>query len=118
MYGGADGNNNERKYSPSPFVSAKKTPTTGNPDPKNISISYIERQNLTLRMGNRRFTRLTNALSKKLENHCHSIALHFVYFNFCRIHQTLRVTPAMEAGLTQEIMSVEQLISLIDMYKG
>ncbi len=118
VYGGADGSTNERKYSPSPFVSAKKTPITGNPDPKNISTSYIERQNLTLRMGNRRFTRLTNAFSKKLENHCHSIALHFVYYNFCRIHQTLRVTPAMEAGLTQEVMNVEQLVTLAERYKA
>jgi IS1 family transposase len=118
VYGGVDGQTNERKYSPSPFVSAKKTPITGNPDPKNISTSYIERQNLTLRMGNRRFTRLTNAFSKKLENHCHSIALHFVYYNFCRIHQTLRVTPAMEAGLTSELMSVEEVVLLIDKYKN
>jgi IS1 family transposase len=109
--------NNERKYSPSPFTGAKKTPITGNPDPKKISTSYIERQNLTLRMGNRRFTRLTNGFSKKLENHCHSIALHFVYYNFCRIHQTLRVTPAMEAGLTKEVMSVEQIVLLSERYK-
>ncbi len=118
VYGGVDGKDNERKYSPSPFVSAKKTPITGNPNPKNISTSFIERQNLTLRMGNRRFTRLTNAFSKKLENHCHSIALHFVYYNFCRIHQTLRVTPAIEAGLTQDIMKVEEIVLLIDKYKN
>lgn len=69
-------------------------------------------------MENRRFTRLTNAFSKKLENHCHSLALHFVYYNFCKIHQTLRVTPAMEAGLTQEVMSIEQIIQLSERYKN
>ena len=118
MYSSGVEKNNERKYSPSPFTGTKKTTIAGNPDPKKISTSYIERQNLTLRMGNRRFTRLTNAFSKKLENHCYSIALHFVYYNFCRIHQTLRVTPAMEAGLTQEIMSVEQLVQIVDKYKA
>lgn len=107
----------ERKYSPAQFTSAKKTRVTGNPDPAKVSTSYIERQNLTMRMHMRRFTRLTNAFSKKLENHCHSIALHFVFYNFCRIHQTLRVTPAMEAGLTQDIMSYEELVLLIDKYK-
>ncbi len=84
----------------------------GNPDPKHISTSYIERQNLTLRMMNRRFTRLTNAFSKKIENHKHSIALHFMHYNYCRIHKTLRVTPAMEAGISNHVWSLEELASL------
>ena len=84
----------------------------GNPDPKHISTSYIERQNLTLRMMNRRFTRLTNAFSKKIENHKHSIALHFMHYNYCRIHKTLRVTLAMEAGISNHVWSLEELASL------
>lgn len=84
----------------------------GNPNKKNISISYIEGVNLTIRMGIRRFTRLTNGFSKKLENHMHSVALHFMYYNFCRIHQTLRVTPAMEAGCTDRLWDVEDILSL------
>jgi hypothetical protein len=79
---------------------------------KRISPSYIERQNLTMRMMNRRFTRLTNACSKKIENHRHSSALDFMHYNFCRIHKTLRVTPAMEAGISSRIWSIEDLASL------
>jgi len=84
----------------------------GNPDPKHISTSYIERQNLTLRMMNRRFTRLTNAFSKKIENHKHSIALHFMHYNFCRIHKSLRITPAMQAGISNHVWSLEELAAL------
>jgi hypothetical protein len=86
----------------------------GNPEPKHVSTSYIERQNLTMRMGMRRFTRLTNAFGKKLENHAYAVALHFMYCNFVRIHQTLRVTPAMEAGLTSSPWTIEDLVAIGD----
>jgi IS1 family transposase len=106
-----------RKYSPAEWTSSKKTPVIGNPNPKDISTSYIERQNLTMRMSMRRFTRLTNAFSKKIENHGYAVALYFVYYNFAKIHQTLRVTPAMEARLTTEIMSIEEILNLVEKYK-
>jgi hypothetical protein len=86
---------------------------SGNPDPAHVSTSYVERQNLTLRMQSRRFTRLTNAFSKKIENHRHSVALHYMYYNFCRVHQTLRCTPAMEAGLADHVWTFEELIALL-----
>ena len=111
---GQDSMKGEKKYSPAECIGAKKTRVMGNPDPKHISTSYIERQNLTMRMGMRRFTRLTNAFSKKIENHCYAIALHFVYYNFVRIHKSLRVTPAMEAGLTKKLMSIEDMVRLTD----
>jgi IS1 family transposase len=110
LYGGQQ---EEVRYSPSVCTGTIKTKIAGNPDEKYISTSYIERQNLTMRMSMRRFTRLTNAFSKKIENHCYAIALHFVYYNFCRIHKSLRVTPAMEAGLTKNIMEIEDIIKLI-----
>lgn len=84
----------------------------GNPDPKHIVTSHIERQNLTVRMSIRRFTRLTNAFSKKIENHAHALSLFYMHYNFCRIHQTLRVTPAMESGLAQHVWSIEELAAL------
>ncbi len=84
-----------------------------NPKPKDISTSFGERQNLTMRMQMRRFTRLTNAFSKKVENHGHAIALHYMHYNFCRVHQTLRVTPAMEAGLTDHVWSLSELVRLL-----
>ncbi len=87
---------------------------TGNPDPKHISTSYVERQNMTMRMSMRRFTRLTNAFSKKLENHAATVALYFMYYNFARVHQTLRVTPAMEAGISTHVWSLAELVSLLD----
>jgi hypothetical protein len=86
---------------------------TGNPDPKHISTSYVERQNLTMRMSIRRFTRLTNAFSKKLENHAAMVSLYFMYYNFARVHQTLRVTPAMEAGIADHVWSIEEIIKLL-----
>ncbi len=113
IYGG-DSAKNEKRYSPAEYLTAKKVDIYGNPDKKHISTSYVERQNLTMRMHMRRFTRLTNAFSKKLENHCHTLALYFVYYNFCKIHQTLRVTPAMEAGLTNDIMEIEDIVKLTD----
>ena len=87
---------------------------SGDPDPAHVSTSYVEQQNLTMRMSMRRFTRLTNGFSKKIENHGHAVALHFMHYNFCRIHKTLRVTPAMEAGLTDHVWSMEELVSLLE----
>ncbi|HEY3659859.1 MAG TPA: IS1 family transposase, partial [Candidatus Udaeobacter sp.] len=86
----------------------------GNPDYAHISTSYIERQNLTMRMSMRRFTRLTNGFSKKLENHEYAIAIHYMYYNFGRIHQSLRVTPAMEAGISDHVWEIEEIVSLLD----
>jgi len=114
LYGAASGDQNEKKYSPAECTGTKKYVVSGNPDPKLISTSYIERQNLTMRMHMRRFTRLTNAFSKKIENHCYAIALHFVYYNFVKIHKTLRVPPAMEAGLIKRLMSIEDIVRLTD----
>jgi hypothetical protein len=87
---------------------------SGNPDPDHISTSFVERQNLSMRMEMRRFTRLTNGFSKKLENHGHMVALYFMNYDFCKIHQTLRVTPAMEAGITDHVWSVEELVALLE----
>jgi IS1 family transposase len=113
MYGGSEGTNEqERKYSPAICTGCKKTRVIGEPDPEFVSTSYVERSNLTMRMSMRRFTRLTNGFSKKIENHALAVALHMVYYNFCRIHKTLRVTPGMEAGLTKRIMSIEDIANL------
>jgi IS1 family transposase len=106
-------NEDNRRYSPSHFVKADKRRINGFPGEKDVSTSYVERQNLTIRMQNRRFTRLTNAFSKKVENLEHSIALHFMHYNFARIHKTLRVTPAMEAGLSDHPWSIEEIAALI-----
>lgn len=102
------------RYSPPVCVGAKPTRVRGKPDPDHISTSYVERQNLTMRMSMRRFTRLTNAFSKKVENHCHALALYFVFYNFCRLHKTLKVTPAMAAGITDKLWSMEDVVALID----
>jgi IS1 family transposase len=102
------------RYSPPRFLGSTKEVIRGNPDPKHISTSHVERQNLTMRMSMRRFTRLTNGFSKKLENHVAAVAIHFAHYNFCRVHQTLRVTPAMEAGLTDTVWSLERLVGLLD----
>jgi hypothetical protein len=107
----------EKRYSPAVCTGCKKENKIGNPDEKHISTSYIERQNLTMRMGMRRFTRLTNAFSKKIENHVAAIAIHYMYYNYCRIHQTLRVTPAMQAGITNHVWDLKQLVSLVDQTK-
>ena len=85
----------------------------GNPDPKHVSTSFVERQNLSMRMGIRRFTRLTNAFSKRVENHAASVAIWFMYYNFVRVHQTLRVTPAMEAGISDHVWSIEEMCGLL-----
>ena len=102
------------RYGSMKLTGVEKTVIIGDPDLKHASTSYAERQNLTMRMHNRRFTRCTNAFSKKMENHWLAIALHFVYYNFVRVHKTLRVTPAMEAGLTKKPMTMEELVRLAD----
>jgi IS1 family transposase len=104
----------EKRYSPAECIGAKKVVITGNPDKKHISTSFVERQNLTMRMAMRRFTRLTNAFSKKLENHAYAVSLHFMNYNFCRVHQSLRVTPAMAAGVTDRVWDVDDIISLVE----
>jgi IS1 family transposase len=101
------------KYSPPACVGTMKRPLIGEPKDRLISTSYVERQNMTLRMSNRRFTRLTNAFSKKALNHEYSLAIHFLNYNFCRIHQTLRVTPAMAAGLTDHVWELSEIIDLL-----
>lgn len=102
------------RYSPPQCVGAEKHPKIGNPDRKHISTSFAERQNLSMRMGMRRFTRLTNAFSKKVENHAHAISIYFMHYNFVRIHQTLRVTPAMAAGVTDKLWSLEDIVKVVD----
>jgi IS1 family transposase len=102
----------DNKYSPPQCIGIRKRKIKGKPDKKLISTSFIERQNLTLRMNNRRFTRLTNGFSKTIEHHKHSLALHFFHYNFCRIHQTLRVTPAMETGIAKHVWSVQEIAAL------
>lgn len=104
----------QARYSPADCCGARKVKIQGNPDMAQISTSYVERQNLTMRMSMRRMTRLTNGFSKKIENQAHAVALHFMHYNFCRIHQTLRVTPAMEAGIADHVWSMEELIGLLD----
>jgi IS1 family transposase len=102
------------RYSPAECIGIKKDRIEGKPDPKHVSTSYVERSNLTIRMQNRRFTRLTNGFSKKLENHAYSVALFSFFYNFCRIHKTLRVTPAMEAGVTERLWEVADIAALIE----
>jgi IS1 family transposase len=110
---GASGDNPESRYSPATCIGCRTGVLAGSPDPKHISTSFVERSNLSMRMGMRRFTRLTNGFSKKLENHGHMVALYFMHYNFCRVHKTLRVTPAMEAGLTDHVWTLEEIVSLI-----
>jgi IS1 family transposase len=102
------------RYSPPEYVGAKSEVITGNPEPRDISTSFVERQNLTMRMGMRRFTRLTNGFSKKAENHAHALALYFLHYNFCRVHKTLRVTPAMEAGIANHVWTLGDIVALLD----
>ncbi|HEY3855826.1 MAG TPA: IS1 family transposase [Verrucomicrobiae bacterium] len=104
----------EARYSPPACIGSRKKRISGNPQRALVSTSHIERQNLTVRMSSRRFTRLTNGFSKKIENHRHAFAIYAMHYNFCRIHTALRVTPAMEAGLTDHVWSLEEIISLIN----
>ncbi|MFZ5635612.1 MAG: IS1 family transposase [Pseudomonadota bacterium] len=112
QYGGGP-QSPERKYSPVEFVSAEKKRITGKPDMAHVSTSYVERQNLAVRMSMRRFTRLTSGFSKKVESHAAAIALHFMYYNFGRIQETLRVTPAMQAGQSDHVWSLEEIAALV-----
>lgn len=111
---GASNDNPESRYSPASCIGCRTGVLAGNPDPDHISTSFVERSNLSMRMGMRRFTRLTNGFSKKLENHGHMVALYFMHYNFCRVHKTLRVTPAMEAGLTDHVWTIEELLGIAD----
>jgi IS1 family transposase len=104
------------RYSPAKCIGTKREPISGDPDPDHISTSYIERSNLTLRMANRRFTRLTNAFSKKLANHCHMIALYTVWYNFVKMHKTLKMSPALAAGVSETLWSINDLVALVDAY--
>lgn len=113
LYGGSSSKTAEVRYSPAECVGCEKHPKIGKPDAKHISTSYVERQNLTMRMSMRRFTRLTNAFSKKIENHVATLAIFYMHYNFVRIHQTLRVTPAMAAGVSDHLWAVEDLIALL-----
>ncbi|MEX1146846.1 MAG: IS1 family transposase [Sphingomonadales bacterium] len=118
LYGEPTGQKeHERKYSPSECIGTKRRIIEGNPDKRLVSTSHVERQDLTMRMHMRRFTRLTNAFSKKIENHAYAVALHFMYYNFVKRHQTLRVTPAMAAGLTDRLWGVEDIVALVDANK-
>ena len=114
MYGDLGGKTAQCKYSPAECTGILKRDVEGNPNKAHVSTSYVERQNLSMRMGMRRFTRLPNAFSKKLENHLHMLSLYFVHYNFVRIHQSLKVTPAMEAGLSDTLHDMEWIVGLID----
>jgi hypothetical protein len=113
---GPDPREDKRRYSPAACLGAEKRRVLGNPDPGHISTSYIERSNLTLRMANRRFTRLTNAFSRKLANHRHMIALYTVWCNFVKMHRTLKMKPALAAGVTDTLWSMKELVALEDLF--
>jgi IS1 family transposase len=104
----------ERRYTPPVCTGAFRHPVEGRPDQDHISTSYVERQNLNMRMGMRRFTRLTNAFSKKVENPAHSLALYFLYYNFVRIHKSLKISPAMAADVTDKLWAIEDIVGLLD----
>ena len=113
VYGEAS--DSEKRYSPATCIGARKRRVEGKPHPAHVSTSYVERNNLTMRMSMRRFTRLTNAFSKKIENHTHSVALHFMYYNFCRQHKSLDgISPAMAAGVTDRLWDVEDIVRIVD----
>lgn len=115
LYGIADrGRSSEARYSPMACTGIRKRTVEGRPDAAHVSTSHVERMNLSIRMQNRRFTRLTNAFSKKLDNHIHALALYFAFYNFCRIHKSLRVTPAMAAGIADRLWSLEDIVAKID----
>ena len=106
------------RYSPAECTGAIKTPIKGKPDEKHISTSFVERQNLNIRMGNRRMTRLTNAFSKKAENHAHMMSVYFMHYNFVRIHQTLKVTPAMAAGVTKRLWEISDMVAVLEAWEA
>ena len=108
------GSEHQGRYSPPKFIGRSSGVIRGNPDPRHVSTSYVERNNLTMRMSMRRFTRVTNGFSKKVENHAYAVALHFLHYNFARVHKTLPVTPAMEAGLADHVWSIEEIVGLLD----
>ena len=108
----------EKRYSPAKCIGAKKRLIIGNPDPNHVSTSYAERQNLTMRMHMRRFTRLTNAFSKKIENHTAAVALHTMFYNFVRVHQTLKVSPAMAAGVTDKLWEISDIVQVLEDYEA
>jgi IS1 family transposase/lambda repressor-like predicted transcriptional regulator len=114
LYGSVGGKGAEVRYSPAECTGILKRHVTGSPDPNAVSTSHVERMNLSIRMQNRRFTRLTNAFSKKLDNHIHALALYFAFYNFCRIHKTLRMSPAMAAGITDRLWSLDDVVAKID----
>ncbi len=116
IYGATPSKQDQIKYSPAECIGAKKVVVSGNPRGRDVSTSYIDRQNLTMRMSMRRFTRLTNGFSKKVENHAHAIALHYMYYNFCRIHKSLRCTPAMAAGVTSKLWHIEDILRITEPY--
>jgi hypothetical protein len=113
LYGHPEGQGHERKYSAAECMGAEKKTISGNPNEKFVSTSYVERQNLTMGMYMRRFTRLTDAFSKKVENHCYAIALHFLNYNFVKINKSLSVTPAMQAGLMKKPMTLSDVVNLV-----
>ena len=112
MYGVAP--EGEKRYSPAICTGAHRRRVEGDPDPKHVSTSYVERSNLTMRMHMRRFTRLTNAFSKKVENHAYAVALHVMYYNFVRIHSTLRMTPAMASGVSEQLWEIGDIVKLVE----
>ncbi len=115
---GASPESAKGRYSPAECTGARKERIEGSPDPKHVSTSFSERSNLTLRMHMRRFTRLTNAFSKKVENHTHAVALHMMYYNFVRIHQTLRTTPAMAAGITKKLWEMTDVVDVLEAWEA
>ena len=118
IYGKEPHSGGQRRYSPAECLGAIKTPVSGEPNPEHISTSFAERANLTMRMNMRRFTRLTNAFSKKIENHAHAVALHMMYYNFVRIHKTLRMTPAMAAGVTDKLWEISDVVAMLEKWEA
>jgi len=114
LYGSEGGKSSEVRYSPAECTGIRKRRVEGNPDVAHVSTSHVERMNLSIRMQNRRFTRLTNAFSKKLDNHIHALALYFAFYNFCRVHKSLRMSPAMAAGVSDRLWSLEDIVAKID----
>ena len=114
LYGSEGGVSSDKRYSPAECTGIRKRSVEGKPDPAHVSTSYVERSNLSMRMGNRRMTRVTNAFSKKAENHAHMMAIYFMHYNFVRIHQTLRVTPAMAAGVTPKLWEMSDLVKVLE----